>query len=217
MLEFVPPSGSLVVSDVDDTILETLILSNREMLAHSLKNKHKAASGMPQLYERISAQLHDRDGHKPAWLYLSGSPWGLQPFLMDFLYAYYPPPSAFVLSDISLRSLRETAGTYDLKSYKQGQVREYMRRLPGKSLVLIGDATQYDPDSYAALYEEYPDNVLCILIREAQGSSAREKENAQNDMGRLRTAFKNVPQDRWRVFRHPSELVHIDFSSKKCH
>lgn len=64
-----------------------------------------------------------------------------------------------------------------------------------RSLVLVGDSGELDPEIYGTIARLYPKRVLRIFIRAVKG----EKSND----ARLLKAFKDVPREKWMIFTDP--------------
>jgi len=64
-----------------------------------------------------------------------------------------------------------------------------------RSLVLVGDSGEHDPEIYGNLARMYPKRVRRIFIRAVKG----EKDNDE----RFIKAFKNVPREKWLIFTNP--------------
>jgi phosphatidate phosphatase APP1 len=64
-----------------------------------------------------------------------------------------------------------------------------------RSLVLVGDSGEHDPEIYGNVARLYPKRVRRIFIRAVKG----EKTDDQ----RFIKAFKGVPREKWLVFTDP--------------
>ena len=64
--------------------------------------------------------------------------------------------------------------------------------------MLVGDSGESDPEIYGALALKYPAQIQAIYIRDVTGEP--------RDSNRYRTAFKEVPPARWKLFRNGFEI-----------
>ena len=95
-----------------------------------------------------------------------------------------------------------TVGT---QQYKEKELATLLKHLPERKWVFIGDSTQKDPEAYAATYRKYPHAVKMIWIRIVEGVNPME-EKKLNSEERFEKAFKGVPREVWRTYKHAREL-----------
>jgi phosphatidate phosphatase APP1 len=144
-----------VVSDFDDTIAVSEVLSKRRLIANALLKDEKSqqvVAGMPEFY----GCLRETRG-APSFALVSGSPiqFGLR--IGAFVTAHKFPPIGLYLRDI---------GPDTLTGYKQPIIRRLMQQMPNQ-VVLIGDSGEHDPEVYADMKKEFPDRVRAVYIRTA--------------------------------------------------
>jgi phosphatidate phosphatase APP1 len=145
-----------VVSDIDDTILETGVQRVGQVLRHTFTGSALTRTpfdGAPELYRDLA------DGVNP-FFYVSSSPWNLHAFLLAFL-----RHRDFPLGPVLLRDLLGTGGA---REPKHGRIREVLDLHPDLRFVLIGDSGEKDPQIYADIVREYPDRILAVYIREVR-------------------------------------------------
>lgn len=192
----------LTKTDIDDTIKITKVRDRIELLRHTFALPMQDVPGMSAFYNKLNAQLN-----VPAWFYLSASPYNLFPFLTAFIKSHFPR-GQLLLREMSWQELDSfifslTVGT---QQYKEKELGILLNNLPDRKWVFIGDSTQKDPESYAAVYRKYPGRVKKIWIRKVVGVNERE-EVTLNSEERWRTVFKGIPEGQvWRVFEDPVEL-----------
>ncbi|CAE6461028.1 unnamed protein product [Rhizoctonia solani] len=206
MRTFVPAdSGWVVVSDVDDTIKVSQVNNRIALLRNTFVSSPSAVPGMAELYHILDAQLDS-----PAWFYLSASPWQLYPFLHIFLNtAGQFPRGQLILRDMSRGAMpiylsALTMGTQAYKVDRLSKIHEWLPE-PARRVVLIGDSTQKDPESYGEIARKWPNWVGAIWIRVVQGVDER-KEKELNDPKRFEKAFEKVDTRIWKTFTDPKEL-----------
>jgi phosphatidate phosphatase APP1 len=146
-----------VISDVDDTILETGVQRVGHMLRQTFTGSaitRTPFTGAPELYRDLAA------GGNPLF-YVSSSPWNLHAFLVAFL-----RHRDFPLGPVLLRDLlgSRAAG----REPKHVRIHEILDLHPDLSFVLIGDSGEKDPEIYADIVRSHPDRVLVVYIREVR-------------------------------------------------
>jgi phosphatidate phosphatase APP1 len=187
-------------TDIDDTIKISHVRDRLSLLRHTFALPPSVVSSMPRLYAQLNSVL------RPAWYYLSASPYNLFPMLREFLAEHYPQ-GQILLREMSWQELESfilslTVGT---QKYKERELARLVKQLPQRKWVLIGDSTQKDPEAYATAYKANPEKVRRIWIRVVEGVNETE-EKRLNSEERFRAAFKGVPKEVWRTFREASEL-----------
>jgi len=184
--------GISVISDIDDTIKITEVRDRKATLRNTFMREFEAVPGMAQFYLSASNEPNI------SFHYISASPWQL-----------YEPLAALVVSN------RFPAGTFELKEfrwkgrsllslfgnpekYKPGVIEPLLKQFPKRTFVLVGDSGERDPEIYGALARKFPDQIFRILIRNVT--------NESSDAGRYQDAFRDVPAEKWQIFREPSEI-----------
>ena len=145
-----------VLSDIDDTILETGVQRVGRMIHQTFTGSaltRTPFSGAPVLYRDLVA------GVNPVF-YVSSSPWNLHSFLLAFL-----RHRGFPMGPVLLRDL---LGTRAGREQKAGRIREILDLHPQLPFVLIGDSGEKDPEVYAEIARAYPRRILAVYIREVR-------------------------------------------------
>lgn len=154
-----------VISDIDDTILQTGVTSFLKL--RLLKN-----SLLTNAYDRIPLKgaagfyqkLHtgrDNTPNNPIF-YISNSPWNLYEYLKLFL-----DHNSFPKGPILLRNFR-TPFDRTLKSekpHKQKEIINILKTYPTMNFILIGDSGEHDASIYTEIAAQYPDRILAIYLR----------------------------------------------------
>lgn len=145
-----------VLSDVDDTILETGVQRVGRMVRQTITGSALTRSPFPgaaELYRDLSG------GVNPVF-YVSSSPWNLHAFLEAFL-----RHRDFPMGPLLLRDLLGTAAGREQKTRRIGEILELHPDLP---FVLIGDSGERDPEIYAETVRSHPGRILAVYIREVR-------------------------------------------------
>jgi phosphatidate phosphatase APP1 len=75
-----------------------------------------------------------------------------------------------------------------------------------RTLVLVGDSGEHDPEIYAFIAQKYPKRVHKIFIRAVKGET--------KDDQRFLKAFKDIPREKWLVFTDPINELPKDLNIK---
>ncbi len=154
----VPAPGARfgILSDVDDTVLETGVQRVGRMIHKTVTGSALTRTPFPgaaELYRDLAA------GVNPVF-YVSSSPWNLHSFLVAFL-RHHGFPMGPVL-------LRDLLGTRAGREPKHGRIAEVLDLHPQLRFVLIGDSGEKDPEIYADIVRAHPDRILAVYIREVR-------------------------------------------------
>jgi phosphatidate phosphatase APP1 len=143
--------GVGVISDIDDTLIDTGVLHRMELLEKTFFNSSweiKAFSGVPGAVTALAGK--DADGlPKVPLFYLSGSPWALHSRISDFFDRAGLPHGAMILRRYSQEPL-------DPFQFKKPHLVEIYEAFPHKTWILLGDSGEKDPEVYAAINKAYP-------------------------------------------------------------
>jgi phosphatidate phosphatase APP1 len=194
-LNFFNDTGTIVVSDIDDTIKVTQVRDRNATLRNTFIEPFKPVPGMADLY----SQWAEKSGAQ--FCYVSASPWQLYSPLADFIRSNGFPAGVFYLKsfrwkDESFFSLFEGP-----EKYKPGVIESLMQRFPNRQFVFVGDSGERDPEIYGSLARQHPKQVAKILIRDVTDEAPEAK--------RYQDAFRELPPALWKVFREPSEIADL--------
>jgi hypothetical protein len=186
------PAGTLVISDIDDTIKITDVLKHGQMLRRTFLEPFEAVPGMAAAYQGWAKSPGTQ------FAYVSASPWQLYPPLQQFIQSNGFPDGNFFLKtfrakDRSFASLFESP-----EKYKLDVIEPLIRQFPERRFVLVGDSGERDPEAYGALARKYPRQVTRIFIRNVTDEAP--------DGARFRKDFNGSPVSLWTVFKDPAEI-----------
>ena len=151
-----PDAAFGVISDVDDTIIETGVQRVGLMLRQTFTGSSLTRTPFPgaaELYRDLEA------GANP-FFYVSSSPWNLHAFLLAFL-----RHRDFPLGPLLLRDL---LGGREGRARKRDRIEEVLDLHPALRFVLIGDSGEKDPEIYSAVVAAHPGRILAVYIREVR-------------------------------------------------
>jgi phosphatidate phosphatase APP1 len=149
-----------VVSDIDDTIVYSNVLSKLRMilsLAFSNARTRKPFKGVGAFYRALHR------GVNPVF-YVSKSPWNLYVPLVEYLEVQRLPLGPLVLRDFGLRMR---------KNHKCEAIDAILRTYPALRFILIGDSGEEDPEIYAEIVRRHPQRIRAIYIRSVDPEPGR--------------------------------------------
>ncbi|NTU83627.1 MAG: DUF2183 domain-containing protein, partial [Chloroflexales bacterium] len=142
-----PTARYAVISDIDDTVLQSYATDTLKMLRLTfLRNARTRLPfhGVAALYRALEAGAGGHD-HNPIF-YVSSSPWNLYDFLVEFMAHHGLPDGPLFLADYGLD--REKLIKQRHADHKLAQIEWIAASYPHLPLVLIGDSGQHDPEIY---------------------------------------------------------------------
>ena len=194
-IRLVAPAGLSIVSDIDDTVKISNVTDHKQLLEYTFLRDFAPAPGMADLYAEWAEQ--DASFH-----FVSSSPWQLYSPLEEFL-----DESGFPWATYSLKPVRFRDETlFDL--FKEGTetkpaaIKAILQNYPARTFILVGDSGEQDPEVYADLMREFPQQVAEIYIRNVTGASP--------DDARFSAVFNGIAADRWHLFDDPGRLHALD-------
>lgn len=176
-----------VISDIDDTVLQTYVTSWLKWRVIYLTLLHNAISR--QAFEQVANFFQAlRRGplgqsYNP-FFYVSNSPWNLYDLLQEFLSHNKLPRGPIMLRDFGLKYEQLPK---DYKGHKHEQIISILKLYPKLAFVLIGDSGEKDADIYKAVHLAFPNRVRAIYIRDV-GSKSRA-----NRVQQVLSSIKDIP------------------------
>ncbi|MFK7832726.1 MAG: App1 family protein [Winogradskyella sp.] len=154
-----------VISDIDDTILHTGVVSllKWRLIYNSIFKNTKSRiplEGSADFYHKLHRGASGKNAN-PIF-YVSHSPWNLYCYLELFL-----KRNDFPKGPILLRSFSDLfrKKPQDEKPQKQKEIVNLLNTYPDLSFILIGDSGEHDPDIYMEIAEKFPDRIAAIYLR----------------------------------------------------
>lgn len=164
-----------VISDIDDTILHTGVVSSLKWKVvfntfFIRPGQRTPLEGATELY----GLLHRGRSGKAAnpIFYVSHSPWNLYRYLELFL-----TKNNFPKGPILLRNFPKWRGSRPVeeKPQKQKEIVNILKTYPNLKFILIGDSGEHDADIYIEIAERYPENILAIYLRSVDHKRKMER------------------------------------------
>ena len=186
-------AGLAVISDIDDTIIETGItggftslLRNWRRVLAELPDERIAVPGADLFYGALGgrrAEAETKPGHAtriPAthrpFFYVSSSPWNLFSYLVAFQRTRNLPLGPMFLRDWGFD--RDTLGSAGHGAHKAGAIASLLDFYPDWRFALIGDDTQGDLPAFARIATSDRGRVAGIFIRRAADETLSPEEIA---------------------------------------
>ena len=165
-----PGAAFGVISDIDDTVLETELTNPWKrflQLIYSQQPMRLPFDGIAALYQAFA------QSNNPVF-YVSNAPWNLYEHVVELLDHHDIPRGPVLLRDSRLteRLVRDPESGQVLV-HKQRALRRIVEEHPGLPFVLLGDSSRRDPLRYVEIAEAYPGQVAAIYIRRVHGLLAR--------------------------------------------
>ena len=159
-----------VISDVDDTVLQTGATSFVRMTATTLlSNAHTRLpfEGVAAFYRALAFGT-GTTADNPVF-YVSSSPWNLYDLLTDFLDLQGLPRGPLFLRDLGLTPDHLVkSGHLD---HKLATIRSLLTTHAALPFVLVGDSGQHDPETYAEAVKEFPGRIRAVYLRDVTGEA----------------------------------------------
>jgi len=160
-----PPDAEYgVISDIDDTVVETGVTRRLAMARTVFLGNARTRlpfAGVAAFYDALHQGVK-AGGTNPIF-FVSSSPWNLYDLLVEFMELHAIPPGPLLLRDFGVdrRKLFQRPGV----QHKLGCIRPILDAYPDLRFVLIGDSGERDPEIYRQVVREYPGRILAIYIR----------------------------------------------------
>ena len=190
-------TGLGIISDIDDTIIETgitgdvrAVLRNWRRVLMQMPTERILVPGADVFYNalgggEVATGGTDHAGERqPAtrrpFFYVSSSPWNLFSYLVTYLRTRGLPLGPIALRDWGLS--RATFGSASHGAHKRTAIEGILATYPEMKFALIGDDSQGDLTAFAEIALAHPGRVRAIFIRKLGGAHSAEERNAQRQL-----------------------------------
>ena len=176
---FIAATGNClgIISDFDDTVIVSNVTDKSQLLQNSLLKNFKqrqVVTGMPDFYRQL-LNINSNPGNAPL-VVLSASPKQLYKDINAFLDYHQFPKRILITKQV-------TGDNHDpltnQKQYKLEKIQELLNAFPNVKFVLIGDDGENDPESYAAIQQQYPDRIKAVWIHAVTTDTNRKRYPTQ--------------------------------------
>lgn len=183
-------TGLAVISDIDDTIVETgitgdfrAVLRNWRRVLVQMPAERILVPGADLFYNALgggealaSGETHagrtQPATHRP-FFYVSSSPWNLFGYLVTYIRTRGLPLGPISLRDWGLD--RATFGSDSHGAHKRAAIDEILALHPQMKFALIGDDSQGDLTAFAAVAQANPGRIRAIFIRKLGATMSPEE------------------------------------------
>lgn len=176
-----------VISDIDDTILHTGVVSSLKwkVLINTIFKtavSRDALDGTANFYHKLHRGPFG-DNANPIF-YVSHSPWNLYRYLELFLKTNNFPKGPILLRSMSSFRAKNRKSPAPQKYH---EITNILRTYPNLPFILIGDSGEKDGDIYISIAKEFPGQVKAIYLR-----SVADKKRISR-IEQLFAEFKEIP------------------------
>ncbi len=192
-----------VISDIDDTILQTGVTSYLKwrVIVNTLFKRAESRiplSGAAELYHTLHKGT-DGQAANPIF-YVSHSPWNLYRYLELFLRRNQFPKGPILLRSMASfwRRKREDV------PHKQHEIVNILESYPKLSFVLIGDSGEKDADIYLDIARRYPGRIRAIYLRTVRHPGRMKR--VRNLIAHERTVPVLLAEKSREILSHAREL-----------
>ncbi len=183
--------GVSVISDIDDTVKHSNVISKQELLANTFLREFQFIDGMSEQYNLWAQQ-------GASFHYVSSSPWQLYEPLTQLCAEGEFPEGPFHLRAFRLRDHMLRRLLLLRRPGKSKVIRRLIERFPERRFVLIGDSGEKDPEIYASMVRRFPRQVTKVYIRQLAAKPLTEQ--------RCCKLFKNGHRPICSLFENADEL-----------
>lgn len=182
-----------VISDIDDTILETGITGSLRMIARNWKrvmatmpSQRALVPGAPDFYAAIGGKGVAAGGSGDAAepqarvrpvFYVSSSPWNLFSYLVTYIRGRGLPLGPIFLRDWGFN--RDTFGSASHGAHKRAAIDGIVETYPEMKFALIGDDSQGDLIAFSEIALDHPHRIRAIFIRKVGDAMSAEEITAK--------------------------------------
>jgi len=187
-----------IISDVDDTVLQTHMTSRmmlKMMYVSFLKGAHQRLpmEGMKAVLDELCESENTVARH-PIF-YVSNSPYNIYDVLSDFIEIQKLPKGPLMLRDFGMNLIFKKK---DFVPHKLVVIRRILSYYPELPFICLGDTASNDADYYIQLAEEFPGRIRSILIRET-----KDNKNAR----RIRKLLDSHENKNFKVVTSSKEIL----------
>ncbi|MEM6336377.1 MAG: phosphatase domain-containing protein [Bacteroidota bacterium] len=154
-----------IISDVDDTVMQSNATSLLSMVRTTLLNNARTRlpfEGVAAFYRALTRQT--AAGPVNPIFYVSSSPWNVYDLLVDFMSFQGIPLGPFFLRDWGVDEHKLVTSTH--ADHKLTAIFRVLDTYPDLPFVLIGDSGQHDPEIYQQVAQARPGRIRAIYIRD---------------------------------------------------
>jgi phosphatidate phosphatase APP1 len=164
----------LVISDIDDTVLQSKVtnfLHALRTIAFGNARTRLPFPGVAAFYQALRSG--PRGGERNPICYVSSSPWNLYDVIKQFLEIQGIPDGPLLLRDMDLAVNALSSKHHHV--HKREMIRRVLSTYPTTPVVLIGDSGQQDPEIYRDVVREFQGRIKAVYIRNVTMNDERSR------------------------------------------
>jgi len=193
-----PDSTFGIISDIDDTVLQTHMTSFLKLkMVHQTfaSNAHGRSpmEGIVDFYQQLAKGTNEKKQNP--FFYLSDSPWNLYDTITNFMENESLPQGPLFLRDFGFNRGEKRK---QFKEHKRININRIFNAFPDLPFVLLGDTASHDADYYLEAMLKFPDRVKAIYIRQT-----KMNKNAH----RIQKLVKEVNSSKILIFEKSTEML----------
>ena len=198
----VPPPDARygVISDIDDTIVQTGATSLRSMIRNVMLQN--AAMRLP--FEGVADLYRMLHAERNPLFYVSSGPWNLYDVIHDYMDLQGIPPGPIFLQDWGFEADALLMRSHE--AHKVAAIQSLFDYYPSLPFVLIGDSGQHDPEIYLKVAQANRGRVKLIIIRDVTADIRDRAVAAMVDAARERGAEMLYTADSHDAYKHVERL-----------
>jgi len=188
VIHLLAPTGTSVISDIDDTVKITNYLNKKEFYKNTFLREFREVPGMKNVFHACRSRYKNCSFH-----FVSASPYQLFEELDSFFRRSGFPLATYHLKKIRVKDKTLLDFFCDPEDYKLRQITPILNTFPQRKFILIGDSGEKDCEVYRELNRLFPEQIEKIWIRNVNDANA--------------TRMEGVPGDKWRFFSDGHDLI----------
>jgi phosphatidate phosphatase APP1 len=163
----------LVISDVDDTVLQSNVTSFLRAARTMLFENARTRLPFPGVAAFYQALRRGPSGHaRNPMFYVSSSPWNLYDVIEEFLEIQEIPSGPLLLRDVDLGL--DVLSSRQHHAHKREMIRRILTTFEAP-VILLGDSGQQDPEIYRDIVRDYAGRALAVYIRNVSMNDDRTR------------------------------------------
>ncbi len=178
----------LVISDIDDTVLQTGAYVLWRNLWTSLTGNSLTRTVFPDAID-LMQRLSD-EGRNPIF-YVSSSPWNFHHFLEQVFARTGLVLGPLFLRDLGVSESQFITGTHG--DHKGGSIDTILAAVPDIPVILMGDTGQHDAQVYRDAIARHPDRIKAVVLREPGPGPKPEAKAAMEQIKASGTPLLHAP------------------------
>ena len=153
-----------VISDMDDTVIETGATDALRSLRTILLNNARSREPFPGVAPFYRALAAGKGGEDNPIFYVSSSPWNIFDLFDCFLELHDIPAGPILLKDFGVDEDKLLKSGH--VEYKAERIERILRAYPDLRFILLGDSGQQDAWVFERVVEDNPGRILCAYLRD---------------------------------------------------